>query len=85
MALKRIPWRNRPLFRIVVDEIARHGGRITDTELLEIVRSEYGFDVSLPELYHVIMMLELRGFIQVSKVRKELHITFSRLFISGKI
>ncbi len=85
MVSKRDLWRNRPLFRIVIDEIARHGGRITDSELLEIIRNEYGFDVSMPELYKAIMMLELRGFIYVSKVRKELHLTFSRHFITGRV
>ncbi len=78
-------WRNRPLFRIVLDELARHGSSLTDTELLDILRNEYGIDVSKPELYKVIMNLELRGYISVSKVKKELHISFSKAFIQGKI
>jgi len=76
-------WRNRPLFKLVIDEIARHGGRITDQELYRVLREEYGLDVSMPELHKILLVLELRGFIVVSKVRREFSIMFSRYFIKG--
>ncbi len=78
-------WRPRPLHKVVIDEIAKHGGRIIDRELYRILKEEYGYDISLSELYKVIMTLELRGFIVVNKVGRDLNITFSEDFIKGRI
>ncbi len=78
-------WRNRPLFKIVIDEIARHGGSITFSELYQSIRNDYGFEISRTELLKTILTLELRGYIVVNRVRKEYHISFSRMFISGKL
>ncbi len=78
-------WRNRPLFKIIIDELARHGGTITDSELLQSIKSNYGFEVSSAELLKALLTLEIRGYIVVNKIRKEYQISFSRSFVSGKI
>jgi len=78
-------WRPRPIHKAVIDEIAKHGGRITERELYRILREEYGYDISLGELYKVIMSLELRGFIVVNKVGRDLAIAFSEDFIKGRV
>ncbi len=78
-------WRPRPLPKVILDEIARHGGRITDLELYKIIREEYKYDISLAELHKVLMALELRGFIVVNRVKREFSIMFSHDFIRGRI
>ncbi len=78
-------WRNRPLFKIIIDELARHGGAITDKDLLESIRNDYGFEVSKNELLSAILALELRGYITVNRVRKDYHIALSKHFITGRI
>lgn len=85
MAIFSELWRNRPLFKIIIDELARHGGTITDPELYQSIKSNYGFEISKAELLKALLTLEIRGYIAVNKIRKEYHISFSRSFISGKI
>lgn len=78
-------WRNRPLFKIIIDELARHGGTITDSELYQSIKSNYGLEISRTELLKALLTLEVRGYIIVNKIRKEYHISFSRSFVSGKL
>lgn len=85
MANKRFTWRPRPLHKVVLDEIARHGGRMTDLELYRIIREEYNYEISLSELHKILMSLELRGFIVVHRVKKEFSIMFSHDFIRGRV
>lgn len=85
MAKPSSQWRPRPLHKVVIDEIARHGGRIIDRELYRILKEEYGYDISLSELYKTIMVLEARGFIVVNKVGRDFNIMFSRDFVKGRV
>ena len=65
MSLKGI-WRPRPLETLVVELLQKKGGTITDTELLDMLRSLVGDGVSFPELNRTLMNLEIAGLIYVS-------------------
>lgn len=65
-------WRNYPLFRLVLEELLKTPKGLSEKELLEILKKEHGIDVSRTELRETLMRLELRGFIVVDRIGRDL-------------
>ncbi len=70
-------WRNQPLFRLILEEVLNHTGGISEKDLLETLKKDHGIEVSKSEFYEELMKLELRGFIVVARVGRELVIKVS--------
>ncbi len=70
-------WRNNPLYRLVLEELVRRPSGISERDLLDTIRKEHGYDVSKAELYEVLMRLELRGYIVVDRVGRDLIVKIS--------
>ncbi len=73
-------WRSHPLFRVVLEELINRPSGISERELLDIIKREYGYEVSKKELYEVLIRLELRGFIRAERVGRDLMIKLSPEF-----
>ncbi len=65
-------WRSYPLFRLVLEEILKNPRGIPVKEILDNIKKEHGYDISKPELYEVLLRLELRGYITVYRIGKEM-------------
>ena len=61
-------WRPRPLDLAVVEALDRKGA-LTDGDLLKEMNETYG-DISFRELNEVLMKMEIRGIIRVTKLMK---------------
>ncbi len=70
-------WRNQPLFRLILEEVLNHTSGVSEKDLLETLKKEHGVDVSRSEFYEELMKLELRGFIVVTRVGRDLIIKVS--------
>ncbi|MCD6301574.1 MAG: ArsR family transcriptional regulator [Staphylothermus sp.] len=70
-------WRNHPLFRLVLEELINKPSGLSEKDLYEIIKKEHRYDVSKPELYEVLLRLELRGYIRVERIRKDLVVKLS--------
>jgi Fe2+ or Zn2+ uptake regulation protein len=60
-----------PLHRIILEVVFSRPEGLSESKLEEIVRKEYGVDITKSELYHTLMKLELQGLIQVETIGKE--------------
>jgi len=70
-------WRNHPLFRLVLEELINKLTGLSEKDLYDIIRKEHGYEVSKAELYEVLLRLELRGYIRVEKVGRDLIVKLS--------
>lgn len=64
-------WRKMPLHRAVLEIIISKPEGITESKLVEMLKKEYDIEVSISELYNILMKYELGGLIQVEYVGKE--------------
>lgn len=64
-------WRKMPLHRAVLEIVLSRTEGVTESRLIEILKREYDYEPSRPELYHVLMKLELQGLIYVEPVGRE--------------
>jgi len=60
-----------PLHRIVLEIVFSRPEGLSESKLEEIIRKEYGVEVTKSELYHILMRLELQGLIQVENIGRE--------------
>lgn len=74
------PWRARPLENIVIEELAKRGESMTSSELMDALK-DLGIDTTISEVLSVLMKLEMRGVIVVSKVRNEYLISFNEKYL----
>ncbi len=74
------PWRARPLENIVIEELAKRGESMTSSELMDALK-DLGVDATVSEVLSVLMKLEMRGVIVVSKVRNEYLISFNEKYL----
>lgn len=65
MTLKET-WRPRPLTTLIVELLQKKGGASSDTELLNMLRSLLGEEISFTELNKALLRLEIAGLIYVS-------------------
>ncbi|ABN69821.1 hypothetical protein Smar_0718 [Staphylothermus marinus F1] len=70
-------WRNHPLFRIILEELINKPTGMSERELLEVIKKEYGYEVSKVELYQILLKLELRGLIRVEELGRDLIVKIS--------
>ena len=70
-------WRNHPLFRLVLEELINKPNGLSEKDLYDIIRKEHGYDISKSELYEVLLRLELRGYIRVEKIGRDLIVKLS--------
>jgi len=59
-------WRPRPLTTLIVELLQKKGGASSDTELLNMLRSLLGEEISFTELNKALLRLEIAGLIYVS-------------------
>ncbi|MCC6011190.1 MAG: helix-turn-helix domain-containing protein [Desulfurococcaceae archaeon] len=71
MKNKNSTWKYMPLHRIILEVVFSRPEGLSESKLEEIVRKEYGVDITKSELYHTLMKLELQGLIQVETIGKE--------------
>ncbi len=60
-----------PLHRIVLEIVFSRPEGLSESRLEEVIRKEYGVEVTKSELYHTLMKLELQGLIQVENLGRE--------------
>jgi DNA-binding PadR family transcriptional regulator len=60
-----------PLHRIILEIVFSRSEGLNESKLEDIMKKEYGVEVTKSELYHALMKLELQGLIQVEAVGKE--------------
>jgi DNA-binding PadR family transcriptional regulator len=63
-----------PLHRVVLEIVFSRPEGISESKLEELIRKEYGVEMSKSQLYHTLMKLELQGLIQVETVGREFFI-----------
>jgi Fe2+ or Zn2+ uptake regulation protein len=64
-------WKHMPLHRIILEIVFSRSEGLSESKLEDIMKKEYGVEVTKSELYHALMKLELQGLIQVETVGKE--------------
>ncbi|MFZ8782478.1 MAG: ArsR family transcriptional regulator [Desulfurococcaceae archaeon] len=67
-------WKQMPLHRVVLEIVFSRPEGISESKLEELIRKEYGVEMSKSQLYHTLMKLELQGLIQVETVGREFFI-----------
>jgi hypothetical protein len=65
-------WRNMPIYRLVLEILARRPEGVTERELLTLLKKEYGLAISKKELYQALLKLEINGYIKVEPVGKNI-------------
>jgi DNA-binding PadR family transcriptional regulator len=70
-------WRNRPLFRIIMEELVKEPKGLSVKQLMSTIKKERSIDLSLGELYEALLKLELRGYIRVEPVGKKILVKLS--------
>jgi len=60
-----------PLHRIVLEIVFSRPEGLSESKLEEVIRKEYGMNITKSELYHTLMKLELQGLIQVETIGRE--------------
>jgi len=68
---KNSTWKYMPLHRIVLEIVFSRPEGLSESRLEEVIRKEYGVEVTKSELYHTLMKLELQGLIQVENLGRE--------------
>jgi len=70
-------WRVMPIYRLVLELAIRKPRGLTDREIAELLKQEYGIVVSRKELYHALLKLELNDYIRVDYVGDKLYVYLS--------
>ena len=69
MTLKEV-WRPRPLPTLIVELLQKKEGATSDLELLDMLRSLLGEEISFTELNKTLLKLEIAGLIYVSGITR---------------
>jgi len=70
-------WRDMPIYRIVMEELARRTHGLSEKDLLTILKKEHGITITRRELYQALLKLEINGYIKVEHVGKSFIITLT--------
>lgn len=73
-------WKATPVFRAILEVAISKPEGVPESDLEEILKKDYKIELTKPELYRILMKLELYGFLRVEHVGKELVIRLSPSF-----